>query len=262
MSADSETTDECAVGAERCPCTAGGRCDPGLVCRSARCVRVETEGAGGMEASGGSAFGATAGAGAIAGGSGGVTNPAPDCDECLEQTLGSLTVGCEVSSAYDTRTPSLTITDGLAARFDGQPCTSEPRQNDTSCGQYVDCGNCTLAISYSADGGYMADVDCGSGNERGGCPPILAASSIFKASAPCITPGSSSGGGPTGGACRSHAESKCADCENGEYCEPGSSGASVYCLIPCGSAQDCCPGVPCVSNPFDYFPATICTDML
>src|SRR4051812_33769075 len=36
----SSSTPACAVGTERCECTGGGSCDPGLSCLSNRCVRL------------------------------------------------------------------------------------------------------------------------------------------------------------------------------------------------------------------------------
>jgi hypothetical protein len=71
--------ENCAVGAESCPCTAGGTCDKGLTCLSSRCVNLDggsstTVGAGGANAgstttstttgSGGSAVGGAGGGGA------------------------------------------------------------------------------------------------------------------------------------------------------------------------------------------------------
>lgn len=44
----------CAVGSERCSCTSGGACDPGLTCASSLCVRLTgTGGAAGMTGSAG-----------------------------------------------------------------------------------------------------------------------------------------------------------------------------------------------------------------
>ncbi len=41
---------ECPVGAEGCPCTSGGGCDPGLICMSGMCTSGASGGAGGGEA--------------------------------------------------------------------------------------------------------------------------------------------------------------------------------------------------------------------
>jgi hypothetical protein len=49
-----ETSDKnCPVGSEKCPCTTGGSCDPGLDCFSGICVDPNASGGGGASSSGG-----------------------------------------------------------------------------------------------------------------------------------------------------------------------------------------------------------------
>ena len=103
----------CAVGAESCPCTAGGACDTGLVCANQVCVPAGSGGASGGAGAGGA--GATGGAGAAGGaggaggaGTGGTTTDggggsAGGCQECTAIDVlfaldGSLSVDDELSA--------------------------------------------------------------------------------------------------------------------------------------------------------------------
>jgi hypothetical protein len=64
---------KCALGSESCACTAGGACDPGLMCLSSRCVRPGGADAGGQSGTGASGTGGSgaAGVGSLDGGSSG-----------------------------------------------------------------------------------------------------------------------------------------------------------------------------------------------
>ena len=55
----SSSRNDCPVGAERCPCTSGHACDPGLVCLSDVCVAFDAgaSGGGGTTTEGGTATG-------------------------------------------------------------------------------------------------------------------------------------------------------------------------------------------------------------
>jgi hypothetical protein len=244
-SSASESDPECPVGSEGCPCTAGGSCDQGLQCFPPICFPPDVVGTGGT--GGGSGGAPTGGAGGSAG--------APSCAECLASTLGSMTVECKIGGSFSERTAALVLADGLPTSLGGEACgPPTQRSADATCGQHVTCGGCRLEMFYST-GGYRANVSCGGGSEAGSCPDILAASEIFKPSASCATPGGATG--PT--ICKSHSESRCSECESGEYCEPGSSSSGIVCLLPCDTDADCCPGIPCRTNGWAGYPAKICS---
>ena len=74
-------TDACAVGSERCACTTGGACDPGLTCLSDVCVAPNDGGGSGASGDDGGSRGPSgSGSGSAGTGGGGAGNPATDGD--------------------------------------------------------------------------------------------------------------------------------------------------------------------------------------
>jgi hypothetical protein len=85
---------ECQIGTERCSCTQGGACDPGLVCLSSVCVHQS--GVGGT-AGGTSNVGGSSTAGGASGGSGADSGPPPPptcskTSDCANGEVCALTV--------------------------------------------------------------------------------------------------------------------------------------------------------------------------
>jgi hypothetical protein len=146
----SSSGDNCAVGSESCPCTAGGSCDKGLTCLSNRCVNLDggsttTIGAGGANT--GSTTSSTTGSGGNVTGSGGAAGGG------ARGTLGS---ACTSTANCQTGLTCLTPNDDLATGA-GVPngictldCTSNP---GTACAPYN--GSC---VSFEA--GALAKGFC------------------------------------------------------------------------------------------------------
>ncbi|HVU03091.1 MAG TPA: hypothetical protein VHE30_15125 [Polyangiaceae bacterium] len=134
---------ECLVGAERCACTQGGSCDPGLVCLSKHCVKDPNGGTGGSpgvdggaNAGGGRSHGGGSGLGQQ--GSGGGASPDGGMVASGGAGAGGAPPGPATCSfpddfafpkkGYDptgnsTASPSLGFTGGTLTDLDGQGCT-------------------------------------------------------------------------------------------------------------------------------------------
>jgi len=154
--------ENCAVGAESCPCTAGGTCDKGLSCLSNRCVNLDggsgtltTVGAGGANTSSTTtSTTTTTGAGGTVTGSGGAGGAGAG-----QGTLGS---ACTATANCRAGLTCLTPNDDLATGA-GVPngiCTVDCTTNLAACTPFN--GSCvTFDSSPLAKGFCMENCTAG-----------------------------------------------------------------------------------------------------
>jgi hypothetical protein len=152
---------KCPIGAERCACTSGGSCDPGLMCLSEVCVRPAgggESGAGGSPSEGGS------GGTTTTGGSGGSASPGGNGQGGEAGTNGpggaggACSGGCNEVDVLFALDGSGSLTSHIGALSDGQAFGSILQALET-----MNCGDVSyrIGVTDDNDGGWY-DVDTNS----------------------------------------------------------------------------------------------------
>jgi len=260
----SNSSQNCPIGSEGCPCTTGGGCDVGLVCYDPICFKPDATAAGGV----GAASGTGGGAGASAGGAGGVSNGGTGGVSNGGTSSGGTSSGggsatCpfpgKVMYAPLVGDPAGTSKDKLLAEFsngtlvklDGKTCTlnkSAPAlAGDWStypCHDAYDCGGCLVYVispSNAAATGdwFLIGAFSGTYGATAGCPDI---SGNYTVCAPDCA-GKTCGGDGCNGSCGACGKEQC--CNQQDKCV---NDTCASCLDSCKGLPSCCQGAGCICD--------------
>lgn len=174
----------CEVGSARCGCTAGGACDPGLVCVSDRCVASSDHDAGHGDAGPPSDAGADDAGAPPDAGPLGPCNPSP----CLNGATCSVVGGageCACAPGFEGPTCATNVDD----------CSPNPCQHGGTCTDGVDAHTCACTTGFAGDECELLDCATGLTECAGECVDLLTDARY------CSTSGACGSGCATGQRC-------------------------------------------------------------
>lgn len=141
--AGTDDDEECPIGSEKCACTKGGSCDPGLECLSDTCVDPDGGGGGSGPGPGGSGGGGAGPGGGGAGGGGGFgpTGGNSPCDEGC--TAIDVLFALDGSGSMSEEISALSASQSFAATIDALAG--------------INCGNIQyrIGVTDDNDGGFI-----------------------------------------------------------------------------------------------------------
>lgn len=265
----------CDVGSERCACTPGGACNPGLTCLSMKCVNTgggtggfagafSPGGSGGLSSAAGTGGISNAGGAGGAGGNGGSPSlPPPAVPATCPYPYPVKSVKIDEGIGMPRSTIQATFSQGTLVALDGVSCVVD-KTIDTSgrggaCKDGYRCGSCTLILAGGTGpkSWFLTGLDC---PELRGQYAICTCEGLACGPTSC---GDQCGGCGVTGAC-DNPKNVCEPCGldqpccKGDRCGMGLSCQSGFCRVPpppsmcdgqcaalCGGVQACLQGCGC-----------------